>query len=59
MRPQLRDRQRDARAYLFHEVREKQPARMLRCLLQTAILDRFCLPLCDALCPAGDAFQSV
>ena len=35
--------------YLITEVLEKQPPKTRRLLLCTAILDRFCAPLCDAL----------
>lgn len=36
--------------YLFTEVFSQQPPEIVRYLLRTAILDRFCGPLCEALC---------
>jgi LuxR family maltose regulon positive regulatory protein len=36
--------------FLFSEVLSHQPAGVRHCLLSTAILDRFCASLCDALC---------
>lgn len=39
--------------YLFHEVFSSQPKQIQDCLLKTAILDRFCAPLCDALLGMG------
>lgn len=38
--------------YLIKEVLDRQPAGIRDYLLRTAILDRFCAPLCDALCEA-------
>ena len=35
--------------YLLHEVIERQPAEIQDFLLQTAVLDRFCPSLCDAV----------
>jgi LuxR family maltose regulon positive regulatory protein len=35
--------------YLVQEVLERQPAHVQEFLLHTAILDRFCAPLCDAV----------
>ena len=40
--------------YLFNEVLTQQPSRIRRCLLRTAILDRFCASLCETLCKAED-----
>ena len=40
--------------YLFNEVFEDQPPEIRQYLLITAILDRFCAPLCDALCVADE-----
>jgi len=43
--------------YLFNEVFSRQPPEFSRYLLGTALLDRFCGPLCDAVCvPGGDPF---
>ena len=39
--------------YLFNEVFAKQPQRIRQYLLGTAILDRFCVPLCEAVCVPG------
>ena len=39
------------RDYLIQEVLSQVPQRYNRYLLSTAILDRFCAPLCDALSP--------
>jgi LuxR family maltose regulon positive regulatory protein len=39
--------------YLFTEVLSKQPPQMIQYLLATAILDRFCGPLCEAMCLPG------
>ena len=39
--------------YLINEVLDRQPAGIRDYLLRTAILDRFCAPLCDALCETG------
>ncbi|MGB5650568.1 MAG: response regulator, partial [Sedimenticolaceae bacterium] len=39
-----------AQDYLIHEVIENQPAVIRNWLLKSAILDRFCAPLCDAIC---------
>ena len=36
--------------YLIDEVLSRQPAAVQAFLLQTSILDRFCAPLCDAVC---------
>ena len=43
--------------YLFQEVISNVPPEIHRYLLQTAILDRFCAPICDALAEA-DSCQS-
>lgn len=40
------------REYLMTEVLDAQPAEMRQSLLNTAILDRFCAPLCDAVAGA-------
>jgi len=41
--------------YLFREVFSLQSPEIIRYLMSTAILDRFCGPLCEAVCvPAGD-----
>jgi LuxR family maltose regulon positive regulatory protein len=39
--------------YLFTEVFSQQPPEIIRYLLDTAILDRFCGPLCEAVCRPG------
>ncbi len=39
--------------YLFTEVLSKQPPQMTQYLIETAILDRFCGPLCEAMCLPG------
>lgn len=39
-----------AREYLLQEVLDAQSPEMLEWLLKTAILKRFCIPLCDAVC---------
>ncbi len=36
--------------YLFSEVFSHQPPEISRYLMASAILDRFCGPLCDAIC---------
>jgi LuxR family maltose regulon positive regulatory protein len=41
-------------AYLAEDVFEQQPAHLKTFLLQTAILDRMCGPLCDAVLGVGD-----
>ncbi|MCX7892873.1 MAG: LuxR C-terminal-related transcriptional regulator [Burkholderiales bacterium] len=41
--------------YLLEDILARQPADLQRFLLDTAILDRFCAPLCDALCGPGSA----
>ena len=40
--------------YLFNEVFSHQPPEFNRYLLGTAILDRFCGPLCEAVCAPGE-----
>jgi LuxR family maltose regulon positive regulatory protein len=40
--------------YLFAEVLSQQPSGIIRYLMTTAILDRFCGPLCEALCAQGN-----
>jgi LuxR family maltose regulon positive regulatory protein len=52
----------EAREFLFNEVLSRQPPDVRRRLLRTAILDRFCAPLCDAIgasseAPAADAIS--
>jgi len=45
--------------YLFNEVFERQSLEIRHYLLSTAILDRFCAPLCDVVCrPDVDSRQS-
>jgi len=44
--------------YLFNEVFAKQPPRTSQYLLGTAILDRFCAPLCEAVCLPGTEVDS-
>ena len=39
--------------YLFNEVFSQQPDDISRYLLSTAVLDRFCGPLCEAVCLSG------
>ena len=39
-----------AQDYLVQEVIDSQPAALRVWLMQSAILDRFCAPLCDAVC---------
>jgi LuxR family transcriptional regulator, maltose regulon positive regulatory protein len=41
--------------YLVEEVLQHQPEQIRSFLLQTAILDRFCAPLCNAVCSVGTA----
>jgi LuxR family maltose regulon positive regulatory protein len=41
--------------YLAGEVLSQQPDAVLRFLLCTSVLERFCAPLCDAVTGAGDA----
>lgn len=36
--------------YLLDEVLARQPSALQECLLETSILDRFCAPLCEAVC---------
>jgi LuxR family maltose regulon positive regulatory protein len=38
---------------LLVELLSRQPAAMRDCLLRTSILDRFCAPLCEAVCAPG------
>jgi LuxR family maltose regulon positive regulatory protein len=45
--------------YLFKEVFERQSPEIRHYLLSTAVLDRFCAPLCDVLCgPIAESMQS-
>lgn len=39
--------------YLLEEVLERMPASIRQMLLQSAVLDRFCAPLCDAVIEPG------
>ena len=41
--------------YLLEEVLNNQPAAVQRFLMETAILDRLCAPLCDAVTGLGEA----
>jgi len=41
--------------YLLSEVLEQQRPELRECLYRCSILDRFCGPLCDALCDSGSA----
>jgi ATP/maltotriose-dependent transcriptional regulator MalT len=41
--------------YLMEEVLSHQPPEMARLMTATAILDHFCVPLCDALCELDTA----
>jgi LuxR family maltose regulon positive regulatory protein len=49
----LNGSQRHVFAYLADEVFERQPAHLKTFLLQTALLDRMCGPLCDAVLGVG------
>ena len=40
--------------YLFTEILSRQPPEIRQYLLGSAILDRFCGPLCEAVCAPGD-----
>ena len=54
--PKLLEVQVDAQyvmEYLFNEVFSHQPPEVSQYLLGTAILDRFCGPLCEAVCAPG------
>jgi LuxR family maltose regulon positive regulatory protein len=54
--PKLLEAQVDAQyvmEYLFNEVFSLQPPEVSQYLLGTAILDRFCGPLCEAVCMPG------
>ncbi len=54
--PSLLEPQVDAQyvmEYLFNEVFSQQPPEIIQYLLGTAILDRFCSPLCEAVCAPG------
>jgi len=44
---------REMQAYLVGEVLDSLPSQLRDCLTRTAILNRFCAPLCDALCAPG------
>ncbi|HEY53621.1 MAG TPA: AAA family ATPase [Caldilineae bacterium] len=48
-----------ATEYLFQEVFETQPQAIQECLLKTTILDRFCGPLCEAMCDAEPGSQQM
>ncbi len=41
--------------YLLEDILARQPAELQSFLLETSILDRFCAPLCDAVCGSGSA----
>ena len=47
-----------AQDYLVHEVINNQPAALRDWLLKSAILDRFCTPLCDAICAQDNGTAS-
>ena len=54
--PRLLEPQVDAQyvmEYLFAEVFSQQPPEINQCLINTAILDRFCGSLCEAMCMPG------
>ena len=54
--PSLLEPQVDAQyvmEYLFNEVFSRQPPEISQYLLGSAILDRFCGPLCEAVCILG------
>ena len=40
--------------YIVNEVITQQPSEIQNLLLRTSLLNRFCIPLCDALCPSGE-----
>jgi len=40
--------------YLMAEVLSRLPSSLQSCLLKTALLDRFCAPLCEAICLEAD-----
>ena len=48
-----------ATEYLFQEVFENQPQEIQKRLLRTSILDRFCAPLCEAMCDAEPGSQQI
>jgi LuxR family maltose regulon positive regulatory protein len=48
-----------ATEYLFQEVFENQPQAIQKRLLRTSILDRFCAPLCEAMCDAESGSQQL
>ncbi|HEX6796473.1 MAG TPA: LuxR C-terminal-related transcriptional regulator [Ktedonobacterales bacterium] len=50
---------RDVLAYLGDEVLAAQPAEVQAFLLETALLDRFCAPLCDAVTSRADAQATI
>jgi LuxR family maltose regulon positive regulatory protein len=39
--------------YIVHEIISKQPPKIQEFLIRTSLLERFCAPLCDALCIPG------
>ncbi len=49
------DGTRDIQQYLVNEVVTRLPESLHNWLLKTSILDRFCAPLCDAVCAETDA----
>ncbi len=48
------DDARGIRDYLVAEILSRQPPRVRDCLAKVAIFDRFCAPLCQAVCVPGD-----
>jgi LuxR family maltose regulon positive regulatory protein len=44
--------------YVLEEIISEQPREIQQYLLFTSILNRFCAPLCEKLCPPGDAADS-
>jgi LuxR family maltose regulon positive regulatory protein len=48
-----------AEEFLLEEVLLQQPPEYQECLLQTAVLDRFCVELCGALCESGVGATSI
>lgn len=54
----LPDNNRSVMDYIISEVISKQPPDIKDYLLSTAILDRFCAPLCEALCISQDESAS-
>ncbi len=48
-----------AAEYMFQEVFEQQPPEIQERLLRTSILDRFCAPLCEAMCDGDPGSQQL